>query len=652
MKKDIYRTIAIVTGIFMLTVTIMLTTNYFQVRNISPLQTEVMETLKSLNETYGDNTTLQEQIRQLDLLARKAYFVQEEHQKMGVYLLIAMSIVFIACLRGYYADIKHIAPKHIDVFDEWLIQSRSRKYIHILTGALAVIALFIIINANRKESGSTDENAVTEETVIAEQTENVASEESAEAETLAAVTTNETSSNEDAASATETTAETKEVVEQSEATTQVATEEAAKANNADNAPTTESAKPAETAQTTPNDASATATAPETATPATTQQRVNHHMFRGRNSNGHSSAKGIPTKWDLASGGSIKWKEALSSKQGFSSPIVHNDRIFFTGGDASSRELYCHDLASGKQLWSLKADNIAGSPATPPQVAGNTGYASATAATDGKHVCAIFATGDIICSDFDGKRLWAKNLGIPENQYGFVSSLVVWGSSVFIQFDNNNIRKVVALDIATGNVRWQKEREGKVSWSSPIIATVDGNAQLILMGNPNVAAYNPSNGEMLWSVEGMAGEVCPSPCSADGIIYAANEYAKLMAINGKDGSVVWEAADYLPEVSSPVVANGKVYIATSYGVLAVYNAKTGEMIAEKELNVELYSSPMVVEGKIYLISKDGQVFIFSTDDAVTQINSFATGEATYATPAFLDGMIVIRTEQSLYCVADK
>ena len=647
MKKDIYRTIAVVTGIFMLTVTIMLTTNYFQVRNISPLQTEVMETLKSLNETYGDNTTLQEQIRQLDLLARKAYFVQEEHQKMGVYLLIAMSIVFIACLRGYYADIKHIAPKNIDVFDEWLIQSRSRKYIHILTGALAVIALFIIINANRKELGSTDENIATDEVVMAEQIDNTTSETTSdtETETLAAVTTTETSSNEDFASATETTAETKEVVEQSETTTQAATEEAAKANNADNAPATESAKPAETSQATPNDAPATA-------PATTQQRVNHQMFRGRNSNGHSSAKGIPTKWDLASGGSIKWKEALSSKQGFSSPVVHNDRIFFTGGDASSRELYCHDLASGKQLWSLKADNIAGSPATPPQVAGNTGYASATAATDGKHVCAIFATGDIICSDFDGKRLWAKNLGIPENQYGFVSSLVVWGSSVFIQFDNNNMRKVVALDIATGNVRWQKERGGKVSWSSPIIATVDGNAQLILMGNPNVTAYNPSNGEILWSVEGMAGEVCPSPCSADGIIYAANEYAKLMAINGKDGSVVWEAADYLPEVSSPVVANGKVYIATSYGVLAVYNAKTGEMIAEKELNVELYSSPMVVEGKIYLISKDGQVFIFSTDDAVTQINSFATGEATYATPAFLDGMIVIRTEQSLYCVTDK
>lgn len=652
MKKDIYRTIAIVTGIFMLTVTIMLTTNYFQVRNISPLQTEVMETLKSLNETYGDNTTLQEQIRQLDLLARKAYFVQEEHQKVGVYLLIAMSIVFIACIRGYYADVKHIAPKQIDVFDEWLIQSRSRKYIRILTGALAAIALFIIIDANRKDSGSTDADAVTDEVTLAEQADSAnseaSSEQPSESETLATVTPSETSNDENTASATETPIEPQEVVGLSEETASESTTTSAETTtkSADNTPTAESAKPAEASPATPNDA------PEAVAPSATQQRVNHQMFRGRNSNGHSSAKSIPSKWDLASGGSIKWKETLSSKQGFSSPIVHNDRIFFTGGDASSRELYCHDLASGKQLWSLKADNIAGSPATPPQVAGNTGYASATAATDGKHVCAIFATGDIICSDFDGKRIWAKNLGVPENQYGFVSSLVVWGSSVFVQFDNNNMRKVVALDIATGNVRWQKERDGKVSWSSPIIATVDGNAQLILMGNPNVTAYNPSNGEVLWSVEGMAGEVCPSPCSADGIIYAANEYAKLMAINGKDGSVVWEAADYLPEVSSPVVANGKIYIATSYGVLAVYNAKTGEMIAEKELNVELYSSPMVVEGKIYIISKDGQVFIFSTDDAVTQINSFATGEATYATPAFLDGMIVIRTEQSLYCVADK
>lgn len=654
MRKDIFRTVAIVTGIFMFTVTIMLTINYFQVRNITPLQTEVMETLKSLNETSGDNQALQQQIRQLDLLARKAYFVQEEHQKLGVYLLIAMGVVFIACLRGYYADVKHIAPKQIDSIDEWLMKSRSRKYVQWLTGALAAVAVIIIIGANKQLFQTKESADATQEELIAENIEPEVAEEVAESI--------ESTPAEDTANDTEQTTTTEA---EPQAATSAATEPSATAvQNTESSANTAQAPEATKAQTEQAVATTTTTAQAEQTAATTTAtttetptaapaaRINHNMFRGRNANGHSSAKGIPAKWDLAAKSSIAWQQPLSSKQGFSSPVVFNDKVFFTGADASAREIYCHDLLTGAHLWTMKAEGIAGSPSTPPQVAGNTGYAAATAATDGKYVCAIFATGDIVCADMDGKQVWGKNLGVPDNQYGYVSSLLLYGSTVFVQFDNNNIRKVCAIDIATGNIRWQKEREGKVSWSSPIIATVDGKAQLILMGNPNVTAYNPSNGEVLWSVEGMGGEVCPSPCSADGVIFAANEYAKLMAINGKDGSVVWESTDYLPEVSSPVAAAGKVYIATSYGVLAVFNAKTGDLIAEKELNVELYSSPMVVEGKIYLIATNGQVFVFSTDDAVTQISSFETGEPTYATPAFLDGRIVIRTENSLYCVAEK
>jgi outer membrane protein assembly factor BamB len=171
-----------------------------------------------------------------------------------------------------------------------------------------------------------------------------------------------------------------------------------------------------------------------------------------------------------------------------------------------------------------------------------------------------------------------------------------------------------------------------------------------MGNPEVRAYNPSTGEQLWSVGGMAGEVCPSPCSGDDVIFAANEYAKLMAINGADGSVLWESTDYLPEVASPVYANGRVYIATTYGVLAAFDAKTGELKAERELEMELYGSPMVVDGKIYIIGTSGRVFVFTADDNLTQINKFETGEMTYATPAFLDGKVVIRSLNTLYCVA--
>ena len=49
MKKVIFRNITLVSAIFIVTFSIMLITNYFQVRQSSPLQTEIIESLKELN---------------------------------------------------------------------------------------------------------------------------------------------------------------------------------------------------------------------------------------------------------------------------------------------------------------------------------------------------------------------------------------------------------------------------------------------------------------------------------------------------------------------------------------------------------------------------------------------------------------------------
>jgi hypothetical protein len=99
MKKSILRNIALVSAIGMLTFSIMLITNYFQVRGFNPLQTEVIETLKQINDENANNIELQEQIRQLDLLARRAYFVNLDHLKTGVYILIGMLVIFVITLR-------------------------------------------------------------------------------------------------------------------------------------------------------------------------------------------------------------------------------------------------------------------------------------------------------------------------------------------------------------------------------------------------------------------------------------------------------------------------------------------------------------------------------------------------------------------------
>jgi outer membrane protein assembly factor BamB len=560
MKKTISRNTAIVSAIFIVAFSIMLITNYFQVSSSETIQSEAIEKLKQANEENSDNPQLQEQIRELDLLARKAYFISLNRLKAGVAILLAMVIVFVISIQIYFAKSKNIPDKEIDPVDDWIIKSKTRKYIVWIAGGMTLGGIiFALLTSPYLKKVSA------EKTNIEEGTEAVVSDYFDTIETL---------------------------------------------------------------------------------------EVTHNGFRGNNSLGLSGAKNIPTSWDLSSGKNILWKVKIPRK-GFNSPVINGNKIFFTGADEEARELYCYELSSGKELWKLAAKNITGSPGKMPETTDNTGLAASTVTTNGKQVCAIFATGDVICADMDGKQLWAKNIGVPDNHYGYASSPVIFGNSLIIQYDNNNSKRVISLDLANGNQRWAKERSEKLaSWSSPIIATVDKKPQLILVGNPGITSYNPNNGEQNWRVEALSGEPASGAAYSNGIVFAATEYATLIAINATDGSTLWKSNEFLPEIASPVATKDFVLVATTYGVVATFDAQTGEVIKYMEFNTDFNSSPIIVEGKIYLICTDGKVFILSVKGDFSLINSFDTGEKTFATPAFTDKKIVIRTEKSIYCVSSE
>ena len=580
MKRIISRNIAIISAIFIIAFSIMFITNYFQVSGAETIHSEVLEQLRQANEE-NSNLQLQEKIRAMDLLARKAYFINHNRLASGAVILLVMVAVFVVSLRVYFAKSKDIPDKEIDPIDDWLLKSKTRKYIVWTAGGLAFggILFAVLTSPHLKNEKFEEQTAevISADTLISE---NFSEEE--------------------------------------------------------NQPTeipTDIIVPIETT--------------ETATEPTIEvSKVTHNFFRGNN--GISTAKNIPTSWNLATGKNILWQVPVPRK-GFNSPVINGNKVFFSGADETARELFCYELSSGKMLWRLEAKNAAGVPKTTE----DTGLSASTVATNGKQVCAIFATGDVICADLDGKQLWAKNIGVPDNSYGYASSLLIFGNTLIIQYDNRNAKKVLALDLANGNVRWSKDRtERNPSWSSPIIAMVNNTPQLILVGNPGITSYNPNNGEQNWRVEAMSGEPAPSPAYANGIVFAGTEYATLIAINATDGSVLWRNNEFLPEIASPVATKDFVFVATSYGVVASFNAQTGELIKEMELSTQFDASPIIVEGKIYLICTKGKVFIFSAKGDFTLVNSFETGEKTFATPAFTDRKIVIRTEKSVYCVMEK
>ncbi len=616
-KLKLAQNVAVISGIFCSVVALLLLLNFWQFAKNDPIESQALEVLVERLKEDPNNDGLKTEIRQYDLLARKAYFNSQWQVKTGAYLLLFGAIVLAFALRVYYSLKSKIEVP--DKVQENEITSRilAQKGI-LIVGAvifiLAFLASFATVNYLEKYDWET-----------------ASAEGSAEAvdEGIEVIDVGGNSFDETAqiSEADQTSSEEETVAEEVESRAEPAADQ----------------QPESLKEEKPVTAFTTALTLE-------QVRQNHNSFRGPLGQGISYHKNIPTKWDGSSGTNILWKSPIL-KHGYNSPVVWGDKVFIAGADNQSREVYCYNRNNGNLLWTGKANNIPGSPASPPRVTEDTGLSAPTVTTDGQRVFAIFATGDVIAFDMDGNRVWAKNLGVPDNHYGHSSSLIVWDNKLIIQYDTNKGGKVMALSLASGETIWETTRNAKISWASPVLAQVEGKYQVVLTADPIVAGYDVQTGNELWSVECMMGEVGPSVGYSDGIVHAANEYATMVAIDIKTQEILWEDDMFLPEASSPLAHNGLLIIATSYGVMVCYDAKTGEEYWEHDVGKTLYSSPMVADGKLFMMDNDGVMRIYEFGKEMKLIAENELGETAGTTPAFADGRIYIRGENNLYCIGN-
>ena len=389
---------------------------------------------------------------------------------------------------------------------------------------------------------------------------------------------------------------------------------------------------------------------------------NWPRFRGPGGLGVSTDVNIPESWDGKTGENILWKTKVPLP-GKNSPVVWNDRVFLSGGDPNTFNVFCFDTDTGALLWTGDVTNVfAKSEEEPFEVGEDTGYSAPTVATDGQRVYAIFVTGIVACFDFNGNKVWEKNLGIPQSNYGYASSLAMFQNTLLIQFDQNTDEegksKVIALDGATSDIIWQTPRPVSGSWTSPIVVKIGKGYQFITAGDPWVIAYNPVNGKELWRVDCLGTDVAPSPIYAGGLVFAVRPYSKLIAIK-PDGHgdvtkthVAWDKNDNAPDICSPVSDGEYIYLLTMDGYLSCFKTSDGEKIYEQDVGDYFQASPSIVGDKLYLLSEEGVMFIAQAGPEYKELARCELGEKCYASPAFVNGRIYIRSEQNLYCIENK
>lgn len=407
----------------------------------------------------------------------------------------------------------------------------------------------------------------------------------------------------------------------------------------------------------PGPAKAEETGPAYATMAQKQQQW--HRFRGPGGAGISHFTNIPMEWDGESGQNIAWKTEVPL-HGQNSPIVWEDRVFLSGGNDEKREVYCFDAATGQLLWT---GDVPTSPAVAEaelDIMEDTGVAACTMATDGRRVYAIFATGDMAAFDFHGRRVWARNLGLPDSMYGYASSLETYQDRVIVQYDQGDgtdgKSHLYALDGATGDVVWDVPREVPNSWTSPIVVEIDGKPRVITVTDPWVFANDADSGKEIWRAECVSGDVAPSPIYAGGLILAVEPYSQVVAIkadgqgNVTETHLAWRMEDAGPEICCPAADDEYAYILEGYGVLFCCKMSDGTIVYEQDLREDFMASPSLVDGKLYLLTRKGVMHIAEAAPEYKELATCKLGEECYASPAFVDGRIYIRGVKHLYCIS--
>ena len=290
-----------------------------------------------------------------------------------------------------------------------------------------------------------------------------------------------------------------------------------------------------------------------------------------------------------------------------------------------------------------------------------GYASHTPVCDGKRVFAFFGKSGVFAFDHDGKELWQTDVGSKTHNWGTSASPALYKDLVFINASVES-NSLFALDQKTGKEKW-RAKGIQQAWNTPVLITAkSGRDELIVAAKGNVLAFNPDNGEELWSCKTDIGwYMVPSVVAADGVVYCLggrSGVAGLAVRAGGSGDVteshrLWTSVKG-SNVTSPVFLDGHLYwMHEQRGVAYCAKAESGEVIYEQRLERagQVYSSALLADGRLYYLTRDGRTFVLSAKTGFEELaaNNLSDGSIFNGSPAVDRSRLLIRSDKFLYCI---
>jgi outer membrane protein assembly factor BamB len=422
--------------------------------------------------------------------------------------------------------------------------------------------------------------------------------------------------------------------------------------------------------------------------------VDWPSFRGIDGAGVADGFPTATTWDVSSKKNVVWSVPVAGL-GHSSPVIWGNELCLTTaisgkpdaglrtgnyGDITSVpddtvhtwKLLCYDKTNGKTL--VDKAIYSGVPKIKRHMKST--HANPTIATDGTRLIVMLGSEGLYSFDMKGTQQWKHDLGVldsgyylaPEAQWEFASSPLLHDNVVIVQADVEKNSFIAAFDAATGKELWRTPRHDVPTFSTPAIHTVAGQAQIIVNGWKEIAAYDFKTGAQIWTMKGGGDIPVPVPVIGDGLIYVTNAHglggSPIFAIREtakgdislapnetSNAGIAWSAKADGAYLISPVLYRDLLYVTKTVGALSVFNAKTGERVYQGRLGSgtsAFTASTIAADGKLYFTNEDGDVYVLKAGTFETLATN-SIGGIGMATPAVSEGVLYFRTSNALVAI---
>lgn len=322
------------------------------------------------------------------------------------------------------------------------------------------------------------------------------------------------------------------------------------------------------------------------------------QFLGPNRNGVIDQRkfALPSSPDQVR---VLWDQGIG--KGWASFAIAGDRAVTLEQRDDLECVTCYRLADGELLWmqsheAYHAHSLGGAgPRTTPCIQGGRVFAQGS-------------TGFVWCLNLEtGEPLWTVDLlkmaGWEQLEsdtaiaWGRAGSPVVvdglcivpFGTPVDLQNPNRGSRSLIALDAATGEVRW-KAGSDQISYASPVVMELAGQRQIVSVNEKTITGHLIDSGNVLWSFDWLGASNSNANCTmavpagedrfligkgyggGSALVELSNDNS-----NGFSAEAVWQSYRVLKTKFTHACVDGDVAYALSDGSLQAVSLNEGERL---------------------------------------------------------------------------